>query len=71
MFLWGRTEVETTRQLDRAVSAGVAYVPGAAFFVGDRSDRRLRLSFATLDEAALTEAAHRLRFALAGDPARS
>lgn len=70
MFLWGRAEVETTRALDRAVAAGVAYVPGAVFFVDGRSDRWLRLSFATLDEVALTEAADRLRSALAGAPIR-
>ncbi|MEO6468196.1 MAG: PLP-dependent aminotransferase family protein [Acidimicrobiia bacterium] len=67
-FLWGRTQVDTTQAWDRAVAAGVAYVPGESFFVDDRSDRWLRLSFATLDEAALTEAAGRLRSALTGDP---
>ena len=70
MFLWGRTEVETTLALEGVVAAGVAYVPGAAFFVDDRSDRWLRLSFATLNEAALTDAADRLRIALADQPIR-
>ncbi len=64
MFLWGRTAVDTTQALDRAIAAGVAYVPGAAFLVDDRSAHWLRLSFATLDEAALTEAAGRLRSVL-------
>ena len=45
-----------------AVAAGVAYVPGAPFFVGDDPGgaRSLRLSFSHLTEAALATAAERL-----------
>lgn len=66
MFLWGRAEVDTTRTLDRAIAAGVAYVPGDVFTVEDRSRRWLRLSFATLNEDGLAGAATRLRSAFAG-----
>ena len=68
MFLWGRTAVDTTQAFDRAIGAGVAYVPGAAFLVDDRGARWLRLSFATLDEATLTEATGRLRSVFAAAP---
>lgn len=66
MFLWGRASVNTTHALDRAISRGVAYVPGEFFTVEARDPRWLRLSFATLDERGLTEAASRLRSALTG-----
>ena len=44
-----------------ALAAGVAYVPGAPFYVGDEGGRdEIRLSFSALDEAELDVAACRL-----------
>jgi 2-aminoadipate transaminase len=43
-----------------AVAAGVAYVPGAPFFVGEGGARSLRLSFSHLAEPELAAAAERL-----------
>ena len=53
-----------------ATAAGVAYVPGAPFHVGDRGHNELRLSFSHLTEPELELAVHRLagvvRTAMAG-----
>ena len=43
-----------------AEAAGVAYVPGAPFYVGDEGRNELRLSFSFLDEAELAVAIERL-----------
>jgi DNA-binding transcriptional MocR family regulator len=43
-----------------AVAAGVAYVPGAPFFVGEGGACALRLSFSHLAEPELATAAERL-----------
>jgi len=43
-----------------ALAAGVAYVPGAPFFVGEGGARTLRLSFSHLAEPELAAAAERL-----------
>jgi 2-aminoadipate transaminase len=43
-----------------AVEAGVAYVPGAPFHVGDHGRDTMRLSFSHLSEAELESAAERL-----------
>jgi 2-aminoadipate transaminase len=66
MFLWGTTPCDTTRAFASAVAAGVAYVPGAAFAVGDTRAhaRSLRLSYATLPPDELRGAGERLRAAL-------
>jgi 2-aminoadipate transaminase len=61
MFLWGETDRDTTEQFAAAAAAGVAYVPGAAFGVDIDRSRALRLSYASLDEAGLRDAAGRLR----------
>jgi 2-aminoadipate transaminase len=45
---------------DAALEAGVAYVPGAPFYAGDRGANTLRLSFSALGEADLAEAGRRL-----------
>lgn len=70
MFLWGQVPgVDTGRLLARAVEAGVAFVPGAAFAAtpdaAARLRDRVRLSFATLEPERLDEAAARLARALA------
>jgi 2-aminoadipate transaminase len=42
--------------LPKAVAAGIAYVPGAAFYAQAADPRTLRLSFVTLAPAQITEA---------------
>jgi 2-aminoadipate transaminase len=67
MFLWGRVcgdAIDTTELLPRAVELGVAFVPGAAFHVGDGGHESVRLSFSTLTPAELAEAASRLAAAI-------
>jgi 2-aminoadipate transaminase len=72
MFVWARVTgppVDTTALLDRALAAGVAFVPGRAFAVEDTAGPapggrahadHLRLSFATAAPEELREAARRL-----------
>jgi 2-aminoadipate transaminase len=49
-----------------AVAAGVAYVPGLPFHVGDNGRNALRLSFSHLSETELETAAERLAAVLRG-----
>ena len=49
-----------------AIAAGVAYVPGPPFHVGDGGRNTLRLSFSHLDEAELATAAERLAAVVRG-----
>jgi 2-aminoadipate transaminase len=62
MFTWVKLPAGLdARELRPAAhAAGVAYVPGAPFYVGDDGAGELRLSFSALDEAQLAEAASRL-----------
>jgi 2-aminoadipate transaminase len=46
--------------LPKAVEAGVAYVPGAAFFANEPDVRTMRLSFVTLAPADIADAVQRL-----------
>jgi 2-aminoadipate transaminase len=68
MFVWGSftRSVDTEALLLRAVEAGVAFVPGAAFAVEADQSRSLRLSFATAACSELREAVRRLA-AVVGD----
>ena len=52
MFLWVRLPegMSATELLPRAVEAGVAFVPGSAFYAGQPDPRTLRLSFVTASE---------------------
>jgi 2-aminoadipate transaminase len=52
--------LDSTAMRADAVAAGVSYVPGAPFFVGDGGARSLRLSFSHLSEPELETAAERL-----------
>ena len=61
MFLWGTAADDTSAMFERAISAGVAYVPGRAFGVDIDRAHQLRLSFATLTTGELDTAAARLR----------
>lgn len=63
MFVWGELAdpaIDTADLLPRAVEAGVAYVPGAAFSVADPHRSSLRMSFATGRPDELVEAVDRL-----------
>lgn len=62
MFCWLRFPpgVDTADLLPRALAAGVAFVPGAAFAVHADQTRAARCCFASVDEATLAEAAARL-----------
>jgi DNA-binding transcriptional MocR family regulator len=62
MFVWVRLRdgVDATALLPRALAAGVAYVPGAAFSAGGAADDHVRLSFAGLAPAQLATAVDRL-----------
>jgi 2-aminoadipate transaminase len=53
-------EIETLALRPAAIAAGVAYVPGPPFHVGDRGRNTLRLSFSHLTEDELATAAERL-----------
>jgi 2-aminoadipate transaminase len=52
--------VDTMAMRPAALEAGVAYVPGLPFFVGDRGHNTMRLSFSHLTEPELEEAVQRL-----------
>jgi 2-aminoadipate transaminase len=70
MFLWcrlpiGSARLDTTEVLPLAVERGVAFVPGAAFFVDGAGHDTMRLSYATLSPVELVEAAGRLDGVLA------
>ncbi|MFD4429583.1 PLP-dependent aminotransferase family protein [Nocardia sp. NPDC058497] len=66
MFVWAdfTDDTDTSALLPKALEAGVAYVPGAAFAVSDAYRSSMRLCFTTSDEATLTEAVARLARAL-------
>ncbi len=52
--------VDTVALRPAALEAGVAYVPGPPFFVGDRGRNTMRLSFSHLTEPGLEQAVERL-----------
>jgi 2-aminoadipate transaminase len=54
-----------------ALTAGVAYVPGPPFHVGDRGRNTLRLSFSHLTAAELETAVERLATVLVSEPAQA
>jgi len=72
LFLWvrltgaGGALRDAAQLARRAIAQGVALVPGAAFFAQNPDAASFRLSFATADEAAITEGVLRLRQALFG-----
>ena len=76
MFFWLRLPAgcDALALLPRAVEAGVAYVPGAAFYADHPDTRTLRLSFVTLSPADIADAVQRLgnvvKAHLAAQPAR-
>jgi len=62
MFFWMRLPAgcDAMALLPKAVEAGVAYVPGAAFYADHPDLRTLRLSFVTLSPADIADAVQRL-----------
>jgi 2-aminoadipate transaminase len=62
MFIWVRLPDghDTTALLPRAVDAGMAYVPGAPFYVGTPDPATLRLSFTTNEPADIRVGMRRL-----------
>jgi 2-aminoadipate transaminase len=62
MFFWMRLPAgcDAMALLPKAVEAGVAYVPGAAFYADHPDARTLRLSFVTLSPADIADAVQRL-----------
>ncbi|MFT3818851.1 MAG: PLP-dependent aminotransferase family protein [Rubrivivax sp.] len=57
MFFWVElpAALDATALLPRAVEAGVAYVPGAAFFAGQGRANTLRLSFVTVSPERIAQ----------------
>jgi 2-aminoadipate transaminase len=62
MFFWVRLPegCDAMALLPKAVEAGVAYVPGAAFYAENPDPRTMRLSFVTLSPADIADAVARL-----------
>ena len=62
MFVWveAPATVDAQRLLARAIDHGVAFVQGAPFFAGPARTNTLRLSFVTVDEAAIRRGIDRL-----------
>jgi 2-aminoadipate transaminase len=62
MFFWLRLPAgcDAMALLPKAVEAGVAYVPGAAFYADHPDTRTMRLSFVTLAPADIADAVKRL-----------
>ena len=73
MFTWLRMpeHLDSIALRPAATEAGVAYVPGRPFYVTDDGAHEMRLSFSSLDEAQLAEAAKRLAGVIARQPARA
>lgn len=59
-------EIDTLALRPAALAAGVAYVPGPPFHVGDGGRNTLRLSFSHLTESELETAAERLAAVIVG-----
>ena len=62
MFFWIRLPegLDAMTLLPRAVDAGIAYVPGAAFYAHQPDPRTLRLSFVTLTPDLIAEGVDKL-----------
>ncbi|MEP7118459.1 MAG: PLP-dependent aminotransferase family protein [Acidobacteriota bacterium] len=70
MFFWVRLPdgFDTMPLLEKAVAAGVAFVPGAPFYAADPDVRTMRLSFVTLSSSDIGEAVATLGRVLAEVP---
>jgi len=56
--------IDATALLDRAIAAGVVYVPGRAFHADDSGANTLRLSYSMMSPERIREGVHRLAVAL-------
>lgn len=62
-FIWGKLpgDLNSTEIFQKALDAGIAYVPGSAFFAGEgRGFENLRLTFCAVNEEKIREGARRL-----------
>ncbi len=59
-FLTFDPSVDTTERIDAAVASGVAYIPGAPFFVDGSGRNTMRLTFAKESDDRLREGVARL-----------
>ena len=57
--------IDATRLLPKAVEAGVAFVPGATFFTGERQANTARLSFTLCTPEQIDEGIRRLAVLIA------
>ncbi len=66
MFLWVTLPagLSARRVLDEAMARDVVFVPGDAFSPSGRSERSMRLSFCTVDEATIIDGVERLAEAI-------
>jgi 2-aminoadipate transaminase len=64
-------ELDTLAMRPAAIEAGVAYVPGPPFHVGEAGRNTLRLSFSHLTETELETAVERLATAVSGERERA
>ena len=53
-------DVDTAARVEQAVAAGVAYVPGAPFFVDGSGRNTMRLTFANEPDARIRDGIARL-----------
>jgi len=59
-FMTLRGDVDTTTRVEQSVKNGVAYVPGAPFFVDGSGGNTMRLTFAKEPDARIREGVERL-----------
>jgi len=66
LYLWCRvaSHVSTRALLDRSLAAGVAFVPGHAFYADPAGDAELRICFSSPNPAHVDDAVRRLATAL-------
>src|SRR5690242_12627222 len=67
MFFWVELPdgVDSELLLAKSLERGVAFVPGAPFFAGARRTNAMRLSFVTLEPAAIAQGVAAIAAALA------
>ena len=74
LFLWARTpeRINTRDFFKKAIAAGVAYVPGFAFYPDDKGDpNTMRLNFSNAQEEMINEGIYRLGIAMKEELARN
>ena len=66
LYLWCRvaSRVSTASSLERALAAGVAFVPGHAFYPDPAGDSELRICFSSVLPSAIDDAVRRLAASL-------